>query len=167
MSVTDRRLTAAAAKLGRALRARSWRVATAESCTGGWIGKVLTDAAGASQWFEGGVVTYSNAAKANLLAVPPRVLADAGAVSEATVRAMAEGARAGFGVDLAVAVSGIAGPDGGTAKKPVGTVWFAWAAVGRRTLAERHVFAGNRAAVRRATVALAIERLIELAAADD
>ena len=166
MSVTDRKLEALAVKLGRALRARGWRVATAESCTGGWIGKALTDAAGASQWFEGGVVTYSNAAKANLLAVPPRVLATAGAVSEAAVRAMAEGARAGFGVDLAVAVSGIAGPDGGTAKKPVGTVWLAWAAPGG-TIAERHVFAGNRAAVRRATVALALERLVELATADE
>jgi nicotinamide-nucleotide amidase len=164
VSVTDRTLAASAAKLGRALRARGWRVATAESCTGGWIGKALTDAAGASQWFEGGVVTYSNAAKAKLLAVPPRVLA-AGAVSEATVRAMADGARAGFGVDVAVAVSGVAGPDGGTAKKPVGTVWFAWATTGG-TVTERHVFPGNRAAVRRATVALALERLIELAGAD-
>lgn len=166
MKVTDRKLQASAAKLGRALRARGWRVATAESCTGGWIGKVLTDAAGASQWFEGGVVTYSNQAKTNLLAVPPRVLATAGAVSEEAVRAMAEAARAGFGVDLAVAVSGIAGPDGGTNQKPVGTVWLAWAASGR-TLAEHHVLSGNRAAVRRATVALALERLIELALAHD
>jgi nicotinamide-nucleotide amidase len=165
VSATDRKLEALAARLGRALRARGWRVATAESCTGGWIGKALTDAAGASQWFEGGVITYSNAAKANLLAVPARVLATAGAVSEATVRAMAEGARAGFGADLAVAVSGIAGPDGGTAKKPVGTVWLAWATAGP-TFAERHTFTGSRAAVRRATVALALERLIELAAAD-
>ncbi len=168
MSVSDRKLLALAAKLGRVLHARGWRLATAESCTGGWIAKAVTDAPGASRWFEGGVVTYSNAAKVNLLAVPARVLARAGpgAVSETTARAMAEGARAGFGVDLAVAVSGIAGPDGGTAKKPVGTVWFAWAAAGR-TLAERHVFAGNRAAVRRATVALALHGLIELAAADD
>jgi len=166
VSVSERKIETLAAKLGRALHARGWRLATAESCTGGWIAKAVTDVGGASRWFEGGVVTYSNAAKANLLAVPPRVLATAGAVSEATVRAMAEGARAGFGVDLAVAVSGIAGPDGGTAKKPVGTVWFAWATPGP-TFAERHVFAGNRAAVRRATVALALERLIDLAAADD
>jgi nicotinamide-nucleotide amidase len=164
MSVADRKLQASAAKLGRALRARGWRVATAESCTGGWIGKVLTDGAGASQWFEGGVITYSNRAKQNLLAVPPQVLGTAGAASEETVRAMAEGARAGFGVELAVAVSGIAGPDGGTPKKPVGTVWFAWTTP-KRTVAERHVFRGGRAAVRRATVALALERLIELAAA--
>jgi nicotinamide-nucleotide amidase len=158
---TDRELRASAAKLGMALRARGWRVATAESCTGGWIGKALTDVAGASQWFEGGVVSYSNTAKRSLLAVPARVLATAGAVSEETVRAMAEAARAGFGVDLAVAVSGIAGPDGGTAQKPVGTVWFAWA-TSERVLAERHVFPGSRAAVRRATVALAIHGLIEL-----
>jgi nicotinamide-nucleotide amidase len=168
VSVTDRRLAASAAKLGRALHARGWRLATAESCTGGWIAKAVTDVGGASRWFEGGVVTYSNAAKTNLLAVPRRLLSSTGpgAVSQATVRAMAEGARAGFGVEIAVAVSGVAGPDGGTAKKPVGTVWFAWAMAGR-TLAERHVFAGDRAAVRRATVALALERLIELAAADD
>jgi nicotinamide-nucleotide amidase len=162
MSVTDRKLRALAAKLGRALRARKWRVATAESCTGGWIGKVLTDGAGASQWFEGGFITYSNTAKQSLLAVPAQVLATAGAVSEEAVRAMAEGARAGFGVQLAVSVSGIAGPDGGTPKKPVGTVWFAWATP-KRTLAECRVFRGGRAAVRRATVALALERLLELA----
>jgi nicotinamide-nucleotide amidase len=168
VSVTDRRLERLAAKLGRALHARRWRLATAESCTGGWIAKAATDVGGASRWFEGGVVTYSNTAKTNLLAVPRRLLSRGGpgAVSQATVRAMAEGARAGFGVDVAVAVSGVAGPDGGTAKKPVGTVWFAWATAGG-TLAERHVFPGNRAAVRRATVALAFERLIELAAADD
>lgn len=168
MSATDRKLAGLAAKLGRALHARGWHLATAESCTGGWIAKAVTDVGGASRWFEGGVVAYSNATKTNLLAVPPGLLArkGPGAVSEATVRAMAEGARAGFGVEVAVAVSGVAGPDGGTAKKPVGTVWFAWATVGP-TFAEKHVFAGNRAAVRRATVALALERLIELAAVDD
>ena len=164
MSATDRKLRSLAAELGRALQERRWLLATAESCTGGWIAKAATDVPGASRWFRGSVVAYSNAAKQRLLAVPARVVATAGAVSEETVRAMAEAARAGFGADLAVAVSGIAGPGGGTAKKPVGTVWFAWASPGR-TLAERRVFRGGRAAVRRAAVALALERLIELAGA--
>ena len=125
------------------------------------VAKVLTDVAGSSQWFEGGVVSYSNAAKTELLGVPSHVLAAQGAVSEETVRAMAEGARTRFAVDVAVAVSGIAGPGGGTNDKPVGTVHFAWAAAGELTAARR-IFAGSRDAVRRQTVALALERLVEL-----
>ncbi|HET7608939.1 MAG TPA: CinA family protein [Gammaproteobacteria bacterium] len=152
--------------LGRALKARGLRVATAESCTGGWIAKALTDVAGSSQWFEGGVVAYSNAAKISLLGVASGVLAANGAVSEETVRAMAEGARSRFAADFAVAVSGIAGPDGGSADKPVGTVHFAWAAPGGTTAARR-IFAGDRETVRRLTVALALERLIELATVDE
>jgi nicotinamide-nucleotide amidase len=162
----DRDLTALALKLGRALQGRGWRVATAESCTGGWIAKALTDVSGSSQWFDGGVVAYSNAAKIALLGVPSDVLAGHGAVSEQTVRAMAEGARTRFAADLSVAVSGIAGPDGGTADKPVGTVHFAWAGPGGITAARR-VFAGNRETVRRLTVALALERLVELASTDE
>ena len=121
MTPTDRDLEEVALKLGRALHVRGWRLAAAESCTGGWIAKVLTDVAGSSQWFDGGVVAYSNAAKTALLGVSSDVLAAHGAVSEETVRAMAEGARSRFSADLAVAVSGIAGPGGGTADKPVGT----------------------------------------------
>jgi nicotinamide-nucleotide amidase len=136
-------------------------MATAESCTGGWIAKVLTDAAGSSQWFDGGIVAYSNAAKTALLGVSAATLAAHGAVSEETVRAMAEGARERFGAQLAVAVSGIAGPTGGTPDKPVGTVHFGWAAPGRVTAARR-VFSGGREAVRRQTVALALERLVDL-----
>jgi nicotinamide-nucleotide amidase len=158
---TDRDLEALALKLGRALHVRGWRLAAAESCTGGFIAKVLTDVAGSSQWFEGGVVSYSNAAKTELLGVPSQVLAAQGAVSEETVRAMAEGARTRFAVDVAVAVSGVAGPGGGTDDKPVGTVHFAWAAAGELTAARR-IFAGSRDAVRRQTVALALERLVEL-----
>jgi nicotinamide-nucleotide amidase len=161
----DRDLKALALKLGRVLLERGWRVATAESCTGGWVAKALTDVSGSSQWFEGGIVAYANAAKVSLLDVPSGVLAAYGAVSEETVRAMAEGARGRFGADLAVAVSGVAGPEGGTVDKPVGTVHFAWAAPGGVTAA-RHVFAGDREAVRRLSVALALERLIELAAGD-
>jgi nicotinamide-nucleotide amidase len=166
MTPSDRDLEALALKLGRALHARAWRLGVAESCTGGWIAKVLTDVAGSSQWFEGGVVSYSNAAKTELLGVPGDVLAAHGAVSEETVRAMAEGARARFAADVAVAVSGVAGPGGGTADKPVGTVHFAWAASSGLTAARR-IFAGSREAVRRQTVALALERLIELVSDDE
>ena len=164
MIPTDAQLAEAAAALGRALLARNLRVATAESCTGGWIAKALTDVSGSSQWFEGGLVAYSNSAKSSLLGVPAGVIAAHGAVSEPVVRAMAEGARARLGAALAVAVSGIAGPDGGTPDKPVGTVWLAWAN-GRQTTAAREIFAGDREAVRRQTVAFALRRLIELAEA--
>jgi nicotinamide-nucleotide amidase len=166
VTATDKELEALALKLGRALHVRGWRLAVAESCTGGWVAKALTDVAGSSQWFEGGVVSYSNAAKTELLGVPVAVLAAHGAVAEETVRAMADGARRRFGADLAVAVSGIAGPAGGTPDKPVGTVHFAWAAPSGLTAAHR-VFAGNRESVRRQSVALALERLIELAWDDE
>jgi len=161
MSESDRDLEELVLKLGRALHVRGWRLATAESCTGGWIAKVLTDVAGSSQWFDGGVVAYSNAAKTELLGVPADTLAAHGAVSEETARAMADGARRRFAVDLAVAVTGIAGPGGGTPDKPVGTVHFAWAAP-NRVMAARRIFVGSREAVRRHTVALALERLVDL-----
>ena len=166
MTPSDRDLEALARKLGRALQERRSRVATAESCTGGWIAKALTDVAGSSQWFDGGIVAYSNAAKIALLGVPGDVLASHGAVSEETVRAMAEGARTRLAADFAVAVSGIAGPDGGSAEKLVGTVHFAWAAPGGVTAARR-IFAGDRETVRRLTVALALERLVELVVGDE
>jgi nicotinamide-nucleotide amidase len=127
---------------------------------------VLTDVAGSSQWFEGGVVSYSNTAKTALLGVPSDLLVAHGAVSEEAVRAMAEGARGRFAVELAVGVSGIAGPGGGTADKPVGTVHFAWATpVG--TTAARRIFVGSRESVRRQTVALALERLIDFVGTDE
>lgn len=165
MTPSDHELEAFALTLGRALHERGWRLATAESCTGGWIGKVLTDVAGSSQWFDGGVVAYSNAAKKTLLDVPGKVLAAHGAVSEEAVHAMAEGALRRFAADVAVAVSGVAGPGGGTADKPVGTVHFAWATANGVTAARR-IFAGGRESVRRQTVALALERLIELTNAE-
>jgi len=160
---TDRDLEALALTLGRELEKRRWRLAVAESCTGGWIAKAVTDVAGSSQWFEGGIVAYSNAAKVGLLGVSGDVLAAHGAVSEETVCAMAEGARSRFAADIAVAVSGVAGPGGGTADKPVGMVHFAWAEPGGVTAARR-IFAGSRESVRRLTVALALERLIEIVA---
>ena len=166
MTPTDRDLEALALTLGRALEKRGWRLAVAESCTGGWIAKAATDVAGSSHWFDGGIVAYSNAAKLGLLGVPSGVLAEHGAVSEEAVRAMAEGVRSRFAADLAVAVSGVAGPGGGTADKPVGSVHFAWATPGGVT-AVRRIFAGSRESVRRQTVALALERLLELVAEDE
>lgn len=166
MTAADQELEALALRLGRALLVRGWRVAAAESCTGGWIAKTLTDVAGSSQWFDGGVVSYSNASKTDLLGVSPELLAAHGAVSEAVVRAMANGARERFRTELAVAVSGIAGPDGGTPEKPVGTVCFAWAAP-TGTGAVRRVFAGGRDSVRRQSVAFAIERLVDLVWRDE
>lgn len=135
-------------------------LATAESCTGGWIAKTLTDLPGSSAWFAGGMVSYSNEAKVTLLGVRADTLEKEGAVSEATVREMAEGARSKLGVDVSVAVSGIAGPDGGTASKPVGTVWIAWA-TDHGTVAQRFVFDGSRKDVRRQTVLTALAGIVD------
>lgn len=151
-----------AVAVGEALLARGARLATAESCTGGWIAKVLTDVAGSSAWFERGWVTYSNAAKQEELAVSPELLLASGAVSEPVVLAMAMGALERAGADFAVAVSGVAGPGGGTVEKPVGTVWTAWAwrsdGVAMARAACRH-FPGDREAVRRQTVVFALDGL--------
>lgn len=137
------------------------RMATAESCTGGWIAKMLTDRAGSSVWFERGYVTYSNQAKQDDLNVPESVLIEHGAVSEATVLAMASGAARRAAVDVAVAVSGVAGPGGGSDDKPVGTVWIAWAVDGQTT-ARRFQFDGGRDAVREQAVIEALNALGKL-----
>ena len=156
----SRRLTAEITeKLAVALRARGWRMVTAESCTGGLIAAACTDLAGSSDWFERGFVTYSNAAKAELLGVPPESIAQHGAVSEPVARAMAEGALRRSHAQLSVAVTGVAGPGGGSADKPVGTVWFAWCADGR-TESQRMRFDGDRAAVRAQTVLHALQGLL-------
>lgn len=148
------------ARVAEKLAAASATVATAESCTGGWIAKVLTDRAGSSDWFGYGLVTYSNAAKTKLLGVPADTLADHGAVSRETVVAMAQGVQSVAGADFAVAVSGVAGPSGGTADKPVGTVWIAWATP-EAVDARRFRFPGDRKAVRWATVRAALSGLLE------
>jgi nicotinamide-nucleotide amidase len=127
MTIDDRGLLRLAARVGRHLSKDGRFAATAESCTGGWIAKALTDVAGSSQWFGEGFVTYGNDAKVRRLGVPRSVLESEGAVSEAVARAMAEGAIQRTGAQLAVAVTGIAGPDGAAPGKPVGTVWFCWA----------------------------------------
>ena len=140
------------------LLARRHMLATAESCTGGMIAAACTDLAGSSQWFERGFVTYSNEAKTDLLGVPAGLIANHGAVSEPVARAMALGAVAHSRAQVAVAVTGIAGPTGGTADKPVGTVWFGWNVNGTITTATRR-FDGDRAAVRQQTLAWACARL--------
>jgi len=147
--------------LAKQLLDRRWRMATAESCTGGWIAKCCTDLAGSSNWFERGLVTYSNRSKHELLGVDEETLEREGAVSRAVALQMADGARRRSHVDVALAVTGIAGPDGGSSDKPVGTVWFAWSLTGRPAEPERHVFAGDREAVRRQTVACALQGLID------
>lgn len=140
-----------------------WMLATAESCTGGLIASACTDLAGSSAWFERGFVTYSNEAKTELLGVDPALIAAHGAVSEAVVRAMVLGALQYSRAQVAVAVTGVAGPTGGSAEKPVGTVWFGWATpAGVHTELQR--FDGDRAAVRSATVQHALARLAELLA---
>jgi nicotinamide-nucleotide amidase len=155
-------LEGAVLALADALRARGLRIATAESCTGGLIAAACTSVAGSSDWFERGFVTYSNEAKAELLGVDPALIAAHGAVSGAVVRAMCGGALARSRAQLALAVTGIAGPGGAVPSKPVGTVWLAWGD-GRGIEAERVLLPGDRTAVRAATVALALQRLTEAA----
>jgi nicotinamide-nucleotide amidase len=190
--VTDAQLSESVALVARWALAAKHRIVTAESCTGGWIAKAFTDVAGSSRWFECGYVTYSDAAKVRDLGVSSRTLNEHGAVSEATVREMAAGALRISGADISIAVSGIAGPDGGSAEKPVGTVWFC---VGRRgagsrvtgfgeaavdvgpggpggpnapegagfeLIAEGEIFAGDRDTVRRASVKRALEMVLRL-----
>jgi nicotinamide-nucleotide amidase len=163
MRNTDLELTGLAARVGRHLSASQRGVATAESCTGGWIAKSLTDIAGSSQWFIEGFVTYSNESKQRRLGVPRSVLQTQGAVSEATVRAMARGALERSEAQMAVAVTGIAGPGGAVHGKPVGTVWLGWAKRRGRTIyvaTQLKHFRGDRDAIRRKTVRAALEGLL-------
>lgn len=162
----DNLLLRLAAELGAALQERQWRVATAESCTGGGISAAITAVPGSSVWFEYGLVTYANAAKQHLLGVDGRTLASEGAVSEQVVRQMVDGALALSGADIAVAVSGIAGPGGGTPAKPVGTVWFAWAVAKGAQIAQCHHLNGERRDVQQASVAIALQGLLSLVRED-
>ena len=163
MDVSDQALDALARQVGGRLLGLDEMLVTAESCTGGWIAKTLTDIPGSSQWFDRGFVTYSNAAKHQLLGVPEDLIERHGAVSEAVVRAMTEGALRHAEARIAVAVSGIAGPDGGTPDKPVGTVWIAWeASETDQVVARRYQFDGDRERVRRQAVAAALEGVLDL-----
>lgn len=157
-------LKAVAAALVAEATAADKSLATAESCTGGWIAKAITDIPGSSACFGYGITSYSNAAKMRLLGVREATLAEDGAVSEATVVEMAEGVLELSAADLSVSVSGIAGPDGGSEDKPVGTVWLAWSmrdASGVRTATLRVLLAGDREAVRAQTVRVALDGLME------
>jgi nicotinamide-nucleotide amidase len=155
--VTDQGLLDLATGVAECLLARGQTLATAESCTGGWIAKVLTDIPGSSAWFECGVVAYGYEAKESLLGVQPQTLERAGAVSQETVVEMVSGALARYGASVAVAVTGVAGPGGGTPDKPVGTVWIGWKRRGGYARAELFHFEGDREAVRRQTVGAALE----------
>ena len=156
----DDPLSALAAKLGGAALARGAMIATAESCTGGLVAGAITAIAGSSAWFERGFVTYSNLAKEQQLGVAPSTIERFGAVSEETAREMAQGAVRDAPAQWAVAVTGIAGPDGGSPDKPVGTVWFAWAGPDHLQALKRQ-FDGDRRAVREASVRVALEGLVD------
>ena len=154
-------ITALSTRLGEHLRRLNAQITTAESCTGGGIAEAITRVPGSSAWFEAGYVTYSNAQKTRQLGVPEPLFSQVGAVSQEVVEAMARGAQRASGARFAVAVSGVAGPDGGSAAKPVGTVWLAWAD-GEHLLSERRHFEGDREAVRRQTVIAALDGLLQL-----
>lgn len=154
-------LLSLAARLGARLTSKQASIATAESCTGGWIAKCITDIPGSSNWFKGGIVSYANSAKRDLLDVPDRELRIHGAVSSEVVTLMALGAKSRLNADCSIAVSGVAGPSGGTFKNPVGTVWFAWIKPDGRTMVERQYFRGDRNQVRFSTVHRALQALID------
>ena len=163
--ITDTELQTLSTKVGAHLLERELRLVTAESCTGGWIGKVLTDIAGSSAWYLGGVVSYSNTLKQALLGVHSSTLAKQGAVSETTAREMAIGALETLGGHVAIAVTGIAGPEGAQPGKPVGTVWFCWAIrVGDEieTRVAQEAFAGDRDTVRRESVRRSLAEVLRL-----
>ncbi|MCD9116282.1 CinA family protein [Pseudomonas bijieensis] len=158
-------ITELAAELGRLLQLLNAHVTTAESCTGGGIAEAITRIPGSSAWFEAGYVTYSNRQKSQQLEVPAELFEKVGAVSREVVEAMVRGAQHKSLARFAVAVSGIAGPDGGSPNKPVGTVWLAWG-VGEKVVSEQQFFAGNRDEVRRQTVKAALEGLLQHAAVE-
>lgn len=155
-------LIALATQLGEALKRKGWMLAVAESCTGGGIAHACTAIPGSSEWFERGFVTYSNRAKTEMLGVPAELIERYGAVSEEVARAMAEGALRYSHAHVAVAVTGIAGPGGGSAEKPVGTVWLAGLATDGRRFAERHQFNGDRGAVRKQSTVRTLRQAVEL-----
>ena len=152
-------ITRAVNDLGESLRAHNNTLATAESCTGGLIANTLTDAPGSSEWFAGSIVAYSNDVKINLLGVSPEVLEEHGAVSRPVVLAMAQGILKTIGADISVAISGIAGPDGGTPEKPVGTIWMAWAWPGG-TRAKCYALSGDRITIKEQSVMAAVNGLL-------
>lgn len=162
MDVSDAELERLAAELGAALQRQGWLLASAESCTGGWLAQTVTSVAGSSSWFDRGFVTYSNVAKQDMLGVQSTTLEQFGAVSEETAREMAQGVLLRSAAHLAIAITGIAGPGGGSAAKPVGMVCFAWAASGFPCASSTRHFAGDRRQIRAASVAFALRQLQSL-----
>jgi len=152
-------MEALAEQVGAALKSRGWKLVTAESCTGGGVAQAITEVPDCSKWFERGFITYSNLAKQQMLGVSEDTLMQHGAVSEATVREMVQGALAHSESQVALAVSGIAGPGGGTTDKPVGTVWFAWGVKHGETLANKHFILGTRSEVRAKAIFVALQGL--------
>jgi nicotinamide-nucleotide amidase len=153
----DNELFEISQQLGGLLQSKDKKISTAESCTGGWISQIITDVPGSSAWFDRGFVTYSNAAKMQMLGVKPETLEAFGAVSAQTATEMAKGALQNSDADCAIAVTGIAGPTGGTTTKPVGTVFIAWAYKNQETTVIKKKFTGNRFEIRQQTVKLALE----------
>lgn len=153
----DNELFEIAQQLGQLLKLKEKKIATAESCTGGWIAQIITEVSGSSAWFDRGFITYSNSAKVQMLGVNPETLTKLGAVSTQTATEMVKGALANSEADCAIAVTGIAGPDGGTADKPVGTVFIAWAYKDRELKVVQQQLTGNRHQIRRQTVKIALE----------
>ena len=158
----DAELAELSFQTGEFLRRRGWRLATAESCTGGWVAEVVTATAGSSSWFDRGFITYSDDAKRELLGVDPAVLREAGAVSEATVKEMVTGTLERSSAEIALAISGIAGPSGGSEGKPVGTVCFAWGRKDSPAQTATQRFTGDREAVRRQAVMHALKTLARI-----
>lgn len=155
----DNELFELAQQLGRFLKSKGRKIAVAESCTGGWIAQMITEVPGSSAWFDRGFVTYSNAAKMQMLGVKPETLDKYGAVSAQTATEMVNGALSYSDADCAIAVTGIAGPDGGTAQKPVGTVFIAWAYKNKDIKVVQKKLTGNRHQIRRQTVKIALEEV--------
>jgi len=162
MTVTATYLHQLAEQVGQQLLSQQYYLATAESCTGGWVAQCITDIAGSSQWFERGFVTYSNEAKHDMLGVAEQTLLSHGAVSEATVIEMVQGVLDNSRADIALAVSGIAGPSGGTPEKPVGMVWHAWLVAGSEPITQVEHYLGNRFEVRQQAVVTALQGVLRL-----
>jgi nicotinamide-nucleotide amidase len=156
----DTQLTELSQRVGQALTRLNLTLATAESCTGGWVAQVVTHTAGSSAWFDRGFVTYANDAKIEMLGVDPETIAEFGAVSQETAAEMAAGALVNSNAMISLAVSGVAGPSGGSPDKPVGTVCFAWCKLGDEPQTERHRFDGDRESVRHQAVVCALEGLL-------
>lgn len=159
--VSDKELQLLTEQVAQCLGDNNWRLSVAESCTGGWVGKCCTDIAGSSTWFDRGFITYSNEAKQDLLHVKELTLSQYGAVSEQTANEMVQGVLSESLADISVAITGIAGPDGGTIDKPVGTVWFGWATKKSTVQTQCYHLEGNRESIRRQAVKIALQGIMK------